>query len=176
MEQNLKEKKHKYKDINEMLEKNKFLVSIETVKIKDFIFNTNKLKTIRGASYLLDYMNQVEVPRVLEKYGIIFDNKELSETVYSISDTDFIEKVNEKINEFVSLEIIYIGAGNAKFFVENEEIAKEICKEIKSGCTLHFGQTTVSLLPQRNSQSKSAERSEERRVGKECRSRWSPYH
>ena len=23
---------------------------------------------------------------------------------------------------------------------------------------------------------KSAERSEERRVGKECRSRWSPYH
>ena len=33
---------------------------------------------------------------------------------------------------------------------------------------------TDDVIPQRDR--KSAERSEERRVGKECRSRWSPYH
>ena len=56
----------KNKTFEEILKENRFLVSIETVKIKDFIFSTNKLKLIRGASYLLDYMNQVEVPRILK--------------------------------------------------------------------------------------------------------------
>ena len=34
----------------------------------------------------------------------------------------------------------------------------------------------INLLQLREVASISAERSEERRVGKECRSRWSPYH
>lgn len=80
----------------------KFIVAIETVKIKEFLFSTNKLKVIRGASYLLDYLNQVEVPKILEKNGITKDN------------------------------IIYVGAGNAKFFVEkdSEEEAEEVVKKI----------------------------------------------
>ena len=41
----------------------------------------------------------------------------------------------------------------------------------KSIDTADDGQMAASLLPLQN-----AERSEERRVGKECRSRWSPYH
>ena len=69
----------------------KFIVAIETVKIKEFLFSTNKLKVIRGASYLLDYLNQVEVPKIIKK-----DNR-----------------VEEK-------DIIYVGAGNAKFFVERD--------------------------------------------------------
>ena len=86
----------------------KFIVAIETVKIKEFLFSTNKLKVIRGASYLLDYLNQVEVPKIIKK-----DNR-----------------VEEK-------DIIYVGAGNAKFFVkrdtkeEAEKIVKEIIKEVK---------------------------------------------
>ena len=48
----------------------RFIVAIETVKIKEFLFSTNKLKVIRGASYLLDYLNQVEVPKILDKNGI----------------------------------------------------------------------------------------------------------
>ncbi|PGH22712.1 hypothetical protein RN96_06340 [Fusobacterium polymorphum] len=85
----------------------KFIVAIETVKIKEFLFSTNKLKVIRGASYLLDYLNQVEVPKILEK------------------------------NEITEENIIYVGAGNAKFFVEREtkeeaeRIVKEIIKEVK---------------------------------------------
>ena len=85
----------------------KFIVAIETVKIKEFLFSTNKLKVIRGASYLLDYLNQVEVPKILKKNGITKEN------------------------------IIYVGAGNAKFFVERkdkeeaEKIVKDIIKEVK---------------------------------------------
>lgn len=85
----------------------KFIVAIETVKIKEFLFSTNKLKVIRGASYLLDYLNQVEVPKILEK------------------------------NEITKENIIYVGAGNAKFFVERnskeeaEAIVKKIIAEVK---------------------------------------------
>ena len=85
----------------------KFIVAIETVKIKEFLFSTNKLKVIRGASYLLDYLNQVEVPKILDKYGITDEER------------------------------IYVGAGNAKFFVENENeekaknIISKIIKEVK---------------------------------------------
>ena len=67
----------KNKTFEDVLKENKVLVSIETVKIKDFIFSTNKLKLIRGASYLLDYMNQVEVPRILKKYGLEYNSKEI---------------------------------------------------------------------------------------------------
>jgi len=85
----------------------KFIVAIETVKIKEFLFSTNKLKVIRGASYLLDYLNQVEVPKILEKNGITKEER------------------------------IYVGAGNAKFFVEREteeeaeQLVKKIIKEVK---------------------------------------------
>ena len=79
----------------------RFIVAIETVKIKEFLFSTNKLKVIRGASYLLDYLNQVEVPKILDKNGI---TKE---------------------------DIIYVGAGNAKFFTDTKEKAEQIIKEVK---------------------------------------------
>ena len=114
------------------LKGNRVLVSIETVKIKDFMFWTNKLKLIRGASYLLDYMNQVEVPRILKKYGLEYNSKELVDEIYNISnDKEFLEKVDEKIDEAIDKRILYIGAGNAKFLVDSEKTAEKICKEIK---------------------------------------------
>ena len=79
----------------------KFIVAIETVKIKEFLFSTNKLKVIRGASYLLDYLNQVEVRKILEE------------------------------NEITKENIIYVGAGNAKFFTDTKEKAEKIIKEVK---------------------------------------------
>ena len=42
------------------------------------------------------------------------------------------------------------------------------------GLDINYGRKTI-LGPDRHHQRKQA-RSEERRVGKECRSRWSPYH
>lgn len=78
-----------------------YLVSVETVKIKDFIFNTNKLKTIRGASFLLDYLNQVVVKDILNKNGVGKD------------------------------DILYVAAGNAKFYCKDKEVAKKIEAQIK---------------------------------------------
>lgn len=77
------------------------LVSVETVKIKDFIFNTNKLKTIRGASFLLDYLNQVVVKDILSK------------------------------NDIKDSDILYIAAGNAKFYCKDKEVAVKIEAEIR---------------------------------------------
>ena len=79
----------------------RYIMIVETVKIKDFLFSTNKLRIIRGASYLLDYLNQIVVPEILKNNGV---KKE---------------------------DIIYIGAGNAKFFVDSEDIAKKIANEVK---------------------------------------------
>lgn len=79
----------------------RYIMTVETVKIKDFLFSTNKLRIIRGASYLLDYLNQIVVPEILKNNGV---KKE---------------------------DIIYIGAGNAKFFVDSEDIAKKIANEVK---------------------------------------------
>ena len=122
----------KDKTIEDVLKENRVLVSIETVKIKDFIFSTNKLKLIRGASYLLDYMNQVEVPRILKKYGLEYKTHELVNKIYNINDDkEFLEKVDEEIDKAIDKRILYIGAGNAKFLVEDKDKAEEICKEIK---------------------------------------------
>ena len=49
----------------------------------------------------------------------------------------------------------------------------------KTGCTgwvRNDSDGTVAMELQGTNDQISAERSEERRVGKECRSRWSPYH
>jgi hypothetical protein len=127
-----KDKTFENQTFKNVLKENRVLVSIETVKIKDFIFSTNKLKLIRGASYLLDYMNQVEVPRILKKYGLEYKAKELVNEIYNISDDkEFLEKVDEEIDKTIDKRILYIGAGNAKFLVDSEKTAEKICKEIK---------------------------------------------
>ena len=59
-----------------------------------------------------------------------------------------------------------------------EEAGKELERVIAQGKS-KMAQMQADLLTQRNSTEltrKKLERSEERRVGKECRSRWSPYH
>ena len=127
-----KDKTFENQTFEDVLKENRVLVSIETVKIKDFIFSTNKLKLIRGASYLLDYMNQVEVPRILKKYGLEYKTHELVNKIYNISDDkEFLEKVDEEIDKAIDKRILYIGAGNAKFLVEDKDKAEKICKEIK---------------------------------------------
>src|SRR5258706_5100374 len=61
------------------------------------------------------------------------------------------------------------------------EDVRDGCIEIQYGKTdnarrrIPFSQRVTSVLAMRATDATS-ERSEERRVGKECRSRWSPYH
>lgn len=79
------------------------LLTIETVKIKDYLFSTNKLKVIRGASYLLDYLNQVVVVEILKNHGL-----------------------NDKNDNY-----LYVAAGNAKVLVKDKDEAEKIIKEVE---------------------------------------------
>src|SRR3712207_2720273 len=67
-------------------------------------------------------------------------------------DDDFINRVRDKVTEGTS----------ALFLLESGAVVDRIRDEVKG---MEF-ELIASNLP----------RSEERRVGKECRSRWSPYH
>ena len=53
----------------------------------------------------------------------------------------------------------------------NEKNYQKIYKKVPA-----FRQEKADRLKHREDQAQSVGRSEERRVGKECRSRWSPYH
>ena len=46
----------------------------------------------------------------------------------------------------------------------------------RTTCAHTKERSLIFILPAKNALNAVAERSEERRVGKECRSRWSPYH
>ena len=52
----------------------------------------------------------------------------------------------------------------------------EHTKEATRNRAVLVGLNAHSLSREDNASETSLERSEERRVGKECRSRWSPYH
>ena len=77
--------------------------------------------------------------------------------------------------ENVVRDIRESGAKNFMFLDDNiighPQYAKELFRAIKPLKIKWVGQASVSLLVR-----DGALRSEERRVGKECRSRWSPYH
>jgi len=108
-----KDKTFENQTFEDVLKENRVLVSIETVKIKDFIFSTNKLKLIRGASYLLDYMNQVEVPRILKKYGLEYKTHELVNKIYN-NKVNALKNINLKVEEGDIYGIIgYSGAGKS---------------------------------------------------------------
>ena len=62
---------------------------------------------------------------------------------------------------------IKIFTGNA-----NPKLAADICKIIGT----KLGESEVKSFADGEASVSLYERSEERRVGKECRSRWSPYH
>ena len=73
----------------------------------------------------------------------------------------------------------FLGAGKTTFI-------KELYNRVKKNIVIlenEYGQENIdsSILNEKENiniweSSRSSSRSEERRVGKECRSRWSPYH
>ena len=68
----------------------------------------------------------------------------------------------EKIENLLIVKNLTVEALNK---VQTKKIIKNVSLEVKKG------ETVVILGP-----NGTVLRSEERRVGKECRSRWSPYH
>ena len=62
---------------------------------------------------------------------------------------------------------------NIKLHSKYAQLEERIRRLIKQSC--HRGRIDVSVFIQKT-ENLTLLRSEERRVGKECRSRWSPYH
>src|SRR2546426_2916143 len=62
--------------------------------------------------------------------------------------------------------------------VENDSAARIacMCESIRPGITVRPLRSTMLSSPRDSRPTSFRIRSEERRVGKECRSRWSPYH
>ena len=69
---------------------------------------------------------------------------------------------------------------------ENRKLLKEVLEDIRHDMTDEevlnlLADSKISVSPEKDKEKytlgqRAADRSEERRVGKECRSRWSPYH
>ena len=51
-----------------------------------------------------------------------------------------------------------------------------VAKQANGAAFMHYGDTVVLSTATASEKPREGIRSEERRVGKECRSRWSPYH
>src|SRR4051794_41231319 len=66
---------------------------------------------------------------------------------------------------------IGLGIPAEPLFRSSWEVATASSKEWNNSL-----KTKLSLLPKKLFRIRMSRRSEERRVGKECRSRWSPYH
>ena len=78
------------------------------------------------------------------------------------------------VNEGDETDSVYvILAGRARVYVSNEQ-GREVQLNV-IGPGEYFGEVTLDGGA-RSASVMSIDRSEERRVGKECRSRWSPYH
>ena len=59
---------------------------------------------------------------------------------------------------------------------ESMEVATDVGKQIYSDAAVRNIITKIAQKEYKDTDEFTQDRSEERRVGKECRSRWSPYH
>ena len=89
-------------------------------------------------------------------------------TVYFEGDPDYSERLNEHVTLYRSLETNELVGCRIKGIAG-------ILEDLPNYIHVDHGgiQLSALFLPFRGS---TVDRSEERRVGKECRSRWSPYH
>jgi CRISPR/Cas system-associated protein Cas10 (large subunit of type III CRISPR-Cas system) len=49
-----------------------FLVSLDADQIKHYVFSTRKLKEIRGASSILDELNEIDIPKLIGAHRVIY--------------------------------------------------------------------------------------------------------
>ena len=105
--------------------------------------------------------------------------------IMAVQEQKKLKKSSEVTHHTAETEEYYMFAVADQPYLKSQSVIKLIDKvlenkgNMKSGFSLRCGDTVgnpcvfhSSLIPQLL----SLERSEERRVGKECRSRWSPYH
>ena len=129
----------------------------------------------------LNQRNQEAIMRLLDEMGSLAEGDLTVKTTVSEDITGAIaDSVNYAIDELRSLvttinetsEQVSSSAQESQTTARHLADAAEQQAQQISTATSAINQIASSM----DDVSKNAERSEERRVGKECRSRWSPYH
>src|SRR5260221_11220642 len=97
------------------------------------------------------------------------------------AETELLNWIREKAGVGVTIlnkEIAYREFDNAVKFVNGEQypLRSKAISKVTDNRLRKIAQETVSTLTDVRPIWNYETRSEERRVGKECRSRWSPYH
>ena len=110
-----------------------------------------------------------------EKPGLVIQVHLTDGSVESFSQTDEAEaqKLWQRIEPsrlFASPRLVLAGEHSKSVFVTAQVVRVDFVRESKECWEFPGGFSDIVEL------SESEFRSEERRVGKECRSRWSPYH
>src|SRR5882757_7354595 len=82
----------------------------------------------------------------------------------------FVRRLKHKAEAFAGQEIVTVVHGRPVRFVDGDDRADARAQEVLEAIARRAGFRDVTFIYE------PIARSEERRVGKECRSRWSPYH
>jgi len=79
------------------------LTVVETPSIKKYVFSTDKLMEIRGASALLDYLNRHELEAILKPGEKIYANGGSGQFVFEMSAAEVIEKLQQAQKAYVDV-------------------------------------------------------------------------
>jgi len=103
----------------------KFLVLLDTDRIKDYVFATNKLREIRGASAILDELNLESTYQVLKaEFGEGNYEKENGEWKYN-------SKPIEDEDDNIYWQVMFLGGGSGKILFAEGNKAREFCRRIQ---------------------------------------------
>jgi len=102
----------------------KFLVLLDTDKIKDYVFATNKLREIRGASAILDELN-------LESTYQTLNSDDFGEGNYDKVDGEWKHNCKTIKGNTINWEVMFLGGGSGKILFAEEERARKFCQTMQ---------------------------------------------
>ena len=111
-------------------------------------------------------MSSTESRSILEELKTFFVNNNRSVRL-TLTRLRFVSPSIDALTAFTDASTSF-----AKAIKQNEHAISERCNSITDSTS----QNIVKIERLQEADQRDLDRSEERRVGKECRSRWSPYH
>lgn len=99
-----------------------YLVLLDTDRIKEYLFATNKLKEIRGASAILDKLNQQETSKILLNSGYGQGNILSHTEGYTVTWSSA---------HLLDWQMVYFGGGAVQILFKEKEEADRFCLSIE---------------------------------------------
>ena len=127
----------------------------------------------------IQYIKGKLLKNIMEKSDYAKLGKEIGEKIAILHNNNIIHGDLTTSNMIFDKEIFFIDFGLSFFStkIEDRAVDLHLLKEaLESKHSKIWEECYKSALEGYKTKADNADRSEERRVGKECRSRWSPYH